>query len=61
MQSDELETIKRVAISAAKLEKHFDAGLRDFKVLLNEVGNTESDELIELLEAVTEEIAAARK
>ncbi|UVW34426.1 hypothetical protein NYF23_10430 [SAR92 clade bacterium H455] len=61
MQRKDLESNNRVVISAAELEKQFDAGLGNFKVLLNKVDSTEREELFELLETAIKEIAAAKK
>jgi len=61
MQRNDLESINRVVINAAELEKQFNAGLVNFKVLLNKFDSTDREELFELLETAIKEIAAAKK
>jgi len=61
MQRNDLDSINRVVISAAELEKQFNAGLVNFKVLLNKFDSTDREELFELLETAIKEIAAAKK
>ena len=60
MQRKDLESNNRVVISAAELEKQFDAGLGNFKVLLNKVDSTKREQLLEILETALKEIAAAK-
>lgn len=61
MQSHKLETANRMLISAVDLENNFDTGLKDFKALLHSIDDDKKDRLVDLLETVTTEIAAARR
>lgn len=61
MQSHKLETTNRMLISAVDLENNFDTGLKDFKALLHSIDGDKKDRLVDLLETVTTEIAAARR
>lgn len=61
MQSHKLEIANRMLISAVDLENNFDTGLKDFKALLHSIDGDKKDRLVDLLETVTTEIAAARR
>lgn len=60
MQSSKVKTLCKTSISAADLERHFEAGLNDFKALVTTVDNAGKGDLIDLLAVASEEIAAAR-
>ena len=61
MQSHNLEIANRILISAVDLEDNFDSGLQDFKALLHSINGDDKDRLVDLLEILTTEIAAARR
>lgn len=61
MQSHNLEIANRILISAVDLEDNFDSGLQEFKALLQSVNGDDKDRLVDLLEILTTEIAAARR
>ena len=61
MQSHNLELANRILISAVDLEDNFDSGLQEFKALLQSVNGDDKDRLVDLLEILTTEIAAARR
>jgi hypothetical protein len=61
MQSHNLEIANRILISAVDLEDNFDSGLQDFKALLHSINGADKDRLVDLLEILTTEIAAARR
>ena len=61
MQSHNLEIANRILISAVDLEDNFDSGLQEFKALLQSVNGDDKDRLVDLLEILITEIAAARR
>ena len=60
MKSSKVDKFCKTSISAADLERHFEAGLNDFKVFLTTADNAGRGNLIDLLAVASEEITAAR-